>query len=598
FSQYNPRFYPLTLLLLSLSLISHPSLPSLPFLPFLPSLPLHHRPSSLPQNLFILLVTASRDPGIVPRNLVPPQPDEEAGEQAAGGAPKKLPRAKEVVVNGHTVKVKYCDTCLLYRPPRCSHCSICDNCIEKFDHHCPWVGQCIGRRNYPFFFLFVTTTTLLCVFVFTLSAFYIKLLVDNSYSGASGQSISLLEALGKGYMAAVLMVYTFIMVWFVGGLTGFHSFLISRNQTTYENFRARYEKKANPYNLGCLSNWRSVLCSPIPPSRHNFRADAPEPPPAVPPVTDPTSSSNHALIPTANTNGHAHDDAQRNGNGVPYMNGLVPYAPYAQYNSTPSDPAAAAVQAGTAAAVVAAAGVAGVAVNAVSVPRVGSGRAGGLGGGGVGGLEAGGTSVTDPAAAVDESEAPILPAMRNRNSRPNSRRTSPASIPGSRRASPVGSWKGSPGHGSKRNSPHTHHGSSRLSSPGLSGRSPVNKRQSEYDLVESTRLTDDEGGRIADQIVELGRMPDGYTAGGAGEESVDSSGVPRSVSGRRSGSGRRRGEEIVVLEGTSGAAGDGGGFGGGGIMNESDHREGSEGKERRDGVGGGGEVVVDVPGAG
>ncbi|CAI7898674.1 unnamed protein product, partial [Closterium sp. NIES-53] len=181
-------------------------------------------------NLFILLVTASRDPGIVPRNLVPPQPDEEAGEQAAGGAPKKLPRAKEVVVNGHTVKVKYCDTCLLYRPPRCSHCSICDNCIEKFDHHCPWVGQCIGRRNYPFFFLFVTTTTLLCVFVFTLSAFYIKLLVDNSYSGASGQSISLLEALGKGYMAAVLMVYTFIMVWFVGGLTGFHSFLISRNQ--------------------------------------------------------------------------------------------------------------------------------------------------------------------------------------------------------------------------------------------------------------------------------------------------------------------------------------------------------------------------------
>ncbi|CAI5458860.1 unnamed protein product [Closterium sp. Yama58-4] len=391
-------------------------------------------------NLFILLVTASRDPGIVPRNLVPPQPDEEAGEQGAGGAPKKLPRAKEVVVNGHTVKVKYCDTCLLYRPPRCSHCSICDNCIEKFDHHCPWVGQCIGRRNYPFFFLFVTTTTLLCIFVFTLSAFYIKLLVDNSYPGASGESISLLEALGKGYMAAVLMVYTFIMVWFVGGLTGFHSFLISRNQTTYENFRARYEKKANPYNRGCLRNWRSVLCSPIPPSRHNFRADAPEPPPAVPPVTDPASSSNRALIPTANTNGHAHDDAQRNGNGVPYMNGLVPYAPYAQYNSTPS---------------------------------------------------------------------------------------------------------------------------------------PVNKRQSEYDLVEATRLTDDEGGRIADQIVELGRMPDGYMAGGAGDESVDSSGVPRSVSGggRRSGSGRRRGEEIAVLEG-------------------------SEGKERRDEAGGGEEVVVDVPSAG
>lgn len=229
-------------------------------------------------DLMFLFVTSSRDPGIVPRNSKPPELDEAfdvttpSMEWVNGRTPHlKLPRTKDVLVNGHIVKVKYCDTCLLYRPPRVSHCSICNNCVQRFDHHCPWVGQCIGIRNYRFFFMFISTSTILCLYVFTFSWIII----------IQGKGDDILKAMGNDFLSDFLIVYCFVVIWFVGGLTVFHSYLICTNQTTYENFRYRYDKKENPYSKGIIKNLKETFLSKIPPSMNDFRSLVQESEPMV-----------------------------------------------------------------------------------------------------------------------------------------------------------------------------------------------------------------------------------------------------------------------------------------------------------------------------
>ncbi|XP_016357938.1 palmitoyltransferase ZDHHC18-like isoform X2 [Sinocyclocheilus anshuiensis] len=196
-----------------------------------------------------LLQTSFTDPGILPRATpeeaadIEKQIDNPTGSSSSYRPP---PRTKEVVINQQVVKLKYCFTCKIFRPPRTSHCSLCDNCVERFDHHCPWVGNCVGKRNYRFFYTFIVSLSFLTAFIFGCVTTHLAL------------------------------------IWSILGLSGFHTYLVAANLTTNEDIKGSWSGKSgnedigNPYSYNSIiKNCCSVLCGPMPPSLIDRRGFVP-----------------------------------------------------------------------------------------------------------------------------------------------------------------------------------------------------------------------------------------------------------------------------------------------------------------------------------
>ncbi|OAA60545.1 dhhc zinc finger membrane protein [Niveomyces insectorum RCEF 264] len=211
------------------------------------------------------------DPGILPRNLHPFPPPDENEDPLQLGPPTTdwaLVKTSESSTAAMEVPVKYCRTCNIWRPPRAHHCRMCDNCVETADHHCVWLNNCVGRRNYRYFFTFVSSCTLLALYL--AGASLAQVLVYRHRAG-----VSFGAAIDHFRVPFALFLYGLLACSYPVPLMAYHLFLMARGETTREFLNSHKFPKKDRYRAytlgGAVLNWVAVLCRPRPPSYYQFK---------------------------------------------------------------------------------------------------------------------------------------------------------------------------------------------------------------------------------------------------------------------------------------------------------------------------------------
>nr|XP_043622165.1 probable protein S-acyltransferase 12 [Erigeron canadensis] len=190
---------------------------------------------------YIMVVT--HDPGSVPENWKPTSEENlEAGPDTSDSTSMDVLESRQAL--------SYCRNCRNGKPPRCHHCSVCQRCVLKMDHHCVWVVNCVGARNYKYFLLFLLYTFLETTMnTIVLLPSFLKFFKEAKGRSTSPSDLALTFLTFVLNLAFALSLLCFIIM---------HASLLSSNTTSVEV----YEKKGVvrwKYDLGRKKNFEQVF---------------------------------------------------------------------------------------------------------------------------------------------------------------------------------------------------------------------------------------------------------------------------------------------------------------------------------------------------
>lgn len=163
----------------------------------------------------------------------------------------------------------YCVSCFARKRIRSKHCKRCNKCVSLFDHHCPWIYNCVGQDNHRAFIGFMLPLFLSSIlFIFMAKEKLAQWYDENPLADTDPlfkfRNCNL--CLYAYYQSSLLMLafWVFFQNLWMFFVLAFQLYLISSGQTTNEFsnfFRFEYLKQGNrfqnPFDNGFFRNWYS-----------------------------------------------------------------------------------------------------------------------------------------------------------------------------------------------------------------------------------------------------------------------------------------------------------------------------------------------------
>uniref|UniRef100_A0A8D0EZE1 Palmitoyltransferase n=1 Tax=Strix occidentalis caurina TaxID=311401 RepID=A0A8D0EZE1_STROC len=152
------------------------------------------------------------------------------------------------------IKMRRCGYCMVKQPMRAKHCQLCQHCVRRYDHHCPWIENCVGEKNHPLFIVYLSAQ--LVVLLWGGHVAWSGLYFEQSWEWLQHNILLLMSFL-------MIVIFTIVVLLLLIS----HLYLISCNTTTWEFMShhrisyLRHSELENPFDQGVILNLWRFFCS-------------------------------------------------------------------------------------------------------------------------------------------------------------------------------------------------------------------------------------------------------------------------------------------------------------------------------------------------